>query len=315
MDRKKACKILEIEETATQGEIKKKYRALMRKVHPDANVLNKDSDCYRQSAQELNAAYAYLCEHPIKPESRMANRKTSGKDNWRAKENNGAYKARKIFYELKGEDGEKLGEIIVAEGKYFWIEDESFPMFLKSMFVLSKEILDEIDAELGVDREASGRFAVQAELAYLLSAQFLDGEYSIKHLNQGLEAGEKPVYRFDAMVETNGSRIAGDKLSPGRISAHKLFLKDEKGIEVGYLSFADDRLYYVIIPLLEQRMVQVKIRLRSENTQRKSKRTVSRNYKDLDLWLRFKEPDGKQLPNSINLQIERLLSNYRNFCI
>ena len=320
MNREKACRILEIEENASIDEIKKKYRQLIRKVHPDAKAFRQEENAqYAHSAQQLNEAYAYLCENQIEdglqsqnPSKRKRNssKATKEQNNWKAKENPFAYRARNIYYELRDEDGEKLGDICVAKGKYYWIEDEDFTMFLKSMFMLSKEILDEIDEEIGFSMETVKRMSVQAELSYLLSAQFLDGEYSLKHLNQSQEDGDFMTYHFDAMLETNGETMIGEALFPKRISKHKLYLQDEKGIEVGYLSFSDDRLYYVIIPLFEQRLVQVKMRLKAEK-KAYSKRKKARSYKDVDLWIRFIEKDENRLRESLNTQIENLLQRYR----
>lgn len=39
---------------------------------------------------------------------------------------------------------------------------------------------------------------------------------------------------------------------------HKLYLKNQSGKELGSLSFSDDRLYYVVVPLFEQKRVQIK---------------------------------------------------------
>lgn len=50
----------------------------------------------------------------------------------------------------------------------------------------------------------------------------------------------------------------GSTLYPAGVSNHRLYLRNKSGQIIGYLSFKDDRLYYVIIPLLEQNKAQVK---------------------------------------------------------
>ncbi len=322
MDRAKACGILEIKVNAEMDEIKKKYRNLIRKVHPDAEAFQNEDRVYPYSAQEINEAYAYLCEHAeedrirrtdvVQKDKKEKNTDVKAKkhqDNWKAKENKSAYCERKIFHELLDEDGEKLGDICVAEGKFYWTADEDFTMFLKSMFTLSKDLLENIDEEIGTTMEKSKRFMVQAELSYLLSAQFLDGEYSLAHLTESRREGEKNTYHFAAMLETNGEKITGEILSPKKISAHKLYLQDEKGVEVGYLSFLDDRLYYVIIPLFEQRLVQVKMKLLNKAIRKR--RGKGADYRDLDLWLRFKDKEENELRESLNTQIEKILLSYK----
>ena len=326
MNREQACRILGVEEKANLQEIKKKYRALIRKAHPDAKAFNIVNEMGNHSAQELNEAYEYLCDHPIsadvtrsnenKSEKRKSDRHTETfhtkkrQKPWKASENLGAYRNRKIFYEVRDEDNEKIGEICVAEGKYYWIQDEDFTMFLKSMFILSKEILDEIDEEQGISTEGTKRLEAQAELSYLLSAQFLDGEYSLRHLSNGQD-GENQTYHFNAMLETNGEKLTSEDLFPKRISGHKLYIQDANGTEVGYLSFYDDRLYYALIPLFEQRLVQVKIKQQKDSKDKNKRRDRIKNYINIDLWIRFVEREEKQLEESINIQIEKLLLKYR----
>lgn len=324
MDRAKACSILGIDENAGMDEIKKKYRILIREVHPDAEAFQNKNTVYPYSAQIINEAYAYLCEHVEKIHNKRANtvqknkpaserntefKNKKSQNNWKAKENKDAYCERKIFHELLDEDGEKIGDICVAEGKFYWIADEDFTMFLKSMFTLSKELLENIDEEMGTTMEKSRRFMMQAELSYLLSAQFLDGEYSLMHLTESHKGKDHNTYHFSAMLETNGEKITGEILAPKRISGHKLYLQDEKGVEVGYLSFLDDRLYYVIIPLFEQRLVQVKIKL--SNKAIRKRRGKGADYRDLDLWLRFMDKEANELRESINTQIEKILLSYK----
>ena len=58
MTKAQAYRILEVDQYTGQEEIKKKYRKLMHRVHPDANM-EKES-MYLYTAQEINEAYALL---------------------------------------------------------------------------------------------------------------------------------------------------------------------------------------------------------------------------------------------------------------
>lgn len=118
------------------------------------------------------------------------------------------------------------------------------------------------------------------------------------------------------MLETSGQNASGIltadmPLSPAGIKNHRLYLKDTTGQEIGYLSFADDRLYYVLIPLFEQRQVLVRLHTAGsgEGTFPSS---MKRNagYRRLHLWMKFKK-DSSQMPESLNLQISRLLEKYK----
>ena len=108
-----------------------------------------------------------------------------------------------------------------------------------------------------------------------------------------------------AMLERSGRTAAksGEVLYPSRIQKHRLYLKNREGRELGYLSFADDRLYYVVIPMFEQRSAQVKIRA--------AEKPEGKRYQNLELWLRLAGKQNGGMPENLNLQIEKLLADYR----
>jgi hypothetical protein len=77
---------------------------------------------------------------------------------------------------------------------------------------------------------------------------------------------------------------------PSRLKKHRLYLKNHSGNELGYLSFLDDRLYYVIIPLFEQKKVQIRVKYTG--------------YKrKLHLWVKLSNESVSSMPESVNLQI------------
>ena len=100
-----------------------------------------------------------------------------------------------------------------------------------------------------------------------------------------------------------------DVLYPSRLNQHRLYLKNESGKELGYLSFFDDRLYYIIIPLFEQRRVLVKIRAASPDCGKGKKKTSG--YYRLHLWLKMPGDNPITSLENLNLQIEQLLTAYR----
>lgn len=85
-------------------------------------------------------------------------------------------------------------------------------------------------------------------------------------------------------------------------------MKDADGRELGYLSFRDDRFYYVIVPLFEQR--QVRVRLRTAERAPVQGRRKSGSV-PLHLWLQMTDPEGTRPPESLNLKIQSLLDAYR----
>lgn len=54
--------VLGVQETATEDEIKKAYRALSRKYHPDANINNPNKDAAEEKFKEIQQAYQQIID-------------------------------------------------------------------------------------------------------------------------------------------------------------------------------------------------------------------------------------------------------------
>ena len=233
---------------------------------------------------------------------------------WDAPENTGAYTKRKIFHKVENMDGTMIGVVSIAEGKYLWKPEEDFSLFLKSILECSERLLAEIDERNGMSRQAAIRLQFQAELAYLLAQQFIDGAESMEELLTPVETGkEAETYYIPAMLEAGGTTVGlrtGMVLYPAGVRAHRLYLKTKMGKEAGYLSFRDDRLYHIVIPLLEQKRAQVKIEV-SRKQDRKNM-TGRSKYKNIDFWMRIPKETTGTFPESIELKIENLLKQYDN---
>ena len=163
-----------------------------------------------------------------------------------------------------------------------------------------------------------------AALTYLLAQQFIDARTTLEELATKISPGNRSedllsgdVWLIPAMVELDRHLFPrrkqlpekGEMLYPSALREHRLYLKDSSGKELGYLSFQDDRLYYVVVPLFEQHRVKVKIRVNSAQIlQRKGKNRFP--YLTVDLYLRFDTALDPFLPENLNLQIKALLENY-----
>ena len=314
---KEAYRILGLAPGTEEKEIKKRYRRLMMEIHPDAGWSREKEST--GAAQEINAAYSVLKKRfGIRNGGSEAGAGSAdgGKDRpaWDAPVNDHAYREREILHYAEDREGNILGSFSVARGRFLWKTEEDFSLFLLSIYRCGKELLDELDASMKVRRELSFRRQVQAELTYLLAQQFMDGLGLLSELAREEERkkGDPAVFYLAAMAELGegikpvASRTA---LYPARLKGHRLYLKDGDGRELGYLSFPDDRLYYVVIPLFEQRRVQVKIRAAEKKPSGPGR--AKRAYQHLHLWLRLTEKEVCRPPENLNLQIEKLLQRYR----
>lgn len=328
MTKKEAYQILGLLPGTELQEIKKKYRKLMIQMHPDTGVHEKEN--YAYNVQEINAAYSTLkgkaasgvqtsgSHNPGSCHSQNRYAKEASYAAWNAPVNPDAYIERDVLQYVEDYDGSILGNFCIARGKYLWTAEEDFPLFLRSLYQCSKQILDEADDRLHREKSPANQHLFQAELTYLLAQQFISQTSLLESVakEEKKDSEGNRIFYIPSMLEisrTNASDIAaslnpGTSLFPYRIQHHRLYLKNQAGQESGYLSFSDDRLYYIIVPLFEQKAVQVKIKV-AGNQPKKEKRT-SAGYQNLHLWIKLNGRNCKKLPENLNLQIKRLLEKY-----
>lgn len=299
MNKSQARKILGLDGTEDEKEVKKKYRKLMHKNHPDSNGSD-DSEV----AAKINTAYELIMKSLDSGEKKTTVKRRPKAKTWNAKENKNAYCARPIFHEVEDLEGNTIGTIEIARGKYIWSKDEEFSLFLKSLYETSKEILDNARPSLFFEVPEVIKQKYLADITYLLTGQFIDSSLTLKALG----VLDVDAYKIDAMVELDMSATipkVGSVLYPAGVSNHRLYLRNRGGEIIGYLSFKDDRLYYVIIPLLEQKKAQVKMVV-ADNT---LKSRTRKKYVDLDLWIRLLETETSGI-ESTNFKIDELLKRY-----
>lgn len=324
MTKQEAYRILGLSPDSGEKEIKKRYRQLMRQVHPD--IHGSSEKHYTCHAQQVNHAYTILKKSgfagtdAVSREKRHAAEKSDGKAKsskhciWNAPVNSHAYCEREIFHHVEDFDGAILGEFCIASGKYFWSQEEDFPLFLKSVYLCGKRLMDEADMEVGRTKPPAGRGELQAELTYLLAQQFIDGSALLKKFakSEPADSDGNPIFSMPAMLEYVGAPTIlepGEILSPAGIRQHRLYLKNRDGRILGYLSFPDDRLYYIIIPLFEHKLVLVKIRVAEKQPEGKKDSVLE--YQNLHLFLKPVNHDIRGVAESLTLQIERLLKQYK----
>lgn len=291
---------------AVERLIKKKYRQRMLSAHPD--VQPEEETEY--SAQQLNHAYAYLKKngwydgHVSKKSYREKSRAPKTQV-WNAPVNEQAWREREIYSYAEDSEGERIGYFKIATGKYIWRTEEDFSLFQKSIFACASQILEEVERKKQIYKRELLRVQTLASLVYLVAQQFLDSTALLKELGQEQKADAEGnrIFLVPAMLELTGNIRAaeGEVISPKRLTKHRLYVKNSQGEELGYLSFRDDCMYYVIIPLMEQR--RVKVRMKAAE----GKKTACQK---LDFYVKLLEKDTTGMPESLNLQIEQLLNDY-----
>ena len=323
-----AYKIFDVRSDITKMELKKRYRRLMHMVHPDA-VLNRDKsnkeNVYRYSAYEINEAYTVLFNQTGQ-ESLKSNYKYDykyseydekyyGTDqeneeyDFTAPENEHAFSQRNVYHYAEDYNGNNIGRFKVARGRYMWMPDEDFRLFLRSIYECSEELLNRIDEETGRVHDSEYKIIYQAELAYLLAQQFTATSDTLGNILTSIDDAAN-VFYVGAMLEMlpeSGFIKAGMKLFPAGIKKHRLYLMTRSGKEAGYISFKDDRLYYVLIPILEQKRAMVKIEVSSKQDRHNT--MGEKKYKNIDLWVKI--GNDATFPENINMRIEDLLNRYR----
>ncbi len=323
MNVKEAYQVLGLPMGSRIHEIKKRYRKLMLQVHPDVSLHSQET--YAFNAQEINTAYAILkkqasgstekdtCHNNRQhcyDQSRRAQENPHAV--WNAPVNENAYREREILHCVEDHDGVPLGNFAIARGKYMWTTEEEFSLFLLSLYQCSKQLLDEADTWLRRKESPANRPRFQAELTYLLAQQFISQTALLEEIAKEEKADPEGnrVFYIPSMLEASSKTISlkpGEALYPCSIRQHKLYLKNQTGQEVGYLSFLDDRLYYIVVPLFEQKLLRLKIRAAKRQPENRKKA----NYQNLHLWIKFSAGNHSQLPENLNLRIKALLEKYK----
>ena len=305
MTQEEALKILRIQEVNSPEEIKKQYRRLMMRVHPDA--LSKEPVLV--DARDLNLAYEFLIKHPYHKNlssEKGGTIKKSSAVKWNAPINPAAYCDRDIYHQVEDMDGMIIGEAVIDTGKYYWTADEEFPLFLRSLYHCGKQIIQEYSEHNNRSDSAGNETGLLSEIVYLLSQQFVDSKMVLSEFSAVNE--ESDCYQVDAMLELSSTVKLrdGEPLYPMAMRKHRLYVSNRQEKEAGYLSFRDDRLYYGIIPLFERRAAKIKMQIQGNDI----RKTNGKTYRNVILLIKLNPENRDGMIESINMKIDRLLEQY-----
>ncbi|PNV62993.1 hypothetical protein C0033_05540 [Clostridium sp. chh4-2] len=313
---KEAENILEVGRLDDAVKVKKKFRKLMIQYHPDA--VGSDTPEYRKKAQQINEAYSILREKRAVKGDIPA--KT---DIWKGRIVEQAFTERSIYMILW--EGYKTEYLQVTKGKYTWDPDlEEFDCLLKSLNEAALELLEIIECRNGIysDEEfdiKTERFPYQVRLFHLLAGQYISPSYCLKKLAVPVKNDEnkRNSYKVRAFLGEKGrSRAfrtmsgltAGDPLYIDTLENNRIMVSDGKGVPLGYLSLAENQMYYVVIPILRKHLAQAKLSV-SDVEVRKSSRPY-RVRVNIDIYLQVENMEEQENVSEYNTEINTILDKY-----
>lgn len=318
--------------------VKKKYRRLMGQFHPDARAAENDTDSIRR-AQELNEAYEYLKKHTgifAKSSSGAGSRsvwkeRPPKKPAWTGRTNEKAFCERNVYQRYSMEVEVPTDQLYyrVARGRYLWDPaTEDFTLFVTSLHHATKELLEQAEESAASSGTAGFRrgglpetdkFTIQSKLFYHLSAQFANPVQILQRIAKPERKDDtgRQIYRFSTSLGADATQTTyrrlltlqpGDAIYPLAFRENKILVCREKQYPLGHLSFEDDRLYFCVIPLLQEKLAQVQMKVRKIQTLRKS-----HPYKvkaDIDLYFRTEKEIAEYKMRDRNLEIAEILNDY-----
>ncbi len=324
MERKRAMQILNITESDDRETVKRKYRRLMGRFHPDTLGSQKPEQVRR--AQEINEAYQVLKKCSMAPAQEKKGRERKAR--WSAKINAGAFCDRNIYlYYTMDLHGDEL-YYRTACGKYLWDpQEEAYALFMKSIYHATKELLDSAEERAGCCKEVYGaaaekRFEVQTRLFHCLLLEFTDPVSILRKRGkpERKDSEGREIYHVPAFLEADGRAPSfpaveglktGEMIFPEGFRENRLQVRSRMGQSLGYLVFDEDSLYLSLIPLLKNRQAQVKIVVKRVDHSRSGGSRRVRAATDFYLrleagWERYRNRDQ-------NPQISSLLNQYEDW--
>lgn len=320
MNLEEAMEILDVVQGEDKAKIRKKYRSLMRRYHPDA--LGSDRPEQIRRVQQMNEAYHLLMKQEV-PILRSARKRR--KWEWTGTVNADAFCERNVYLHYSMDvEGESL-YYQAARGKYMWDpEEEEFSLFLISLRHAAKELLEQVERRQGTFREedtlqSDHRFQVQAKLFHLLTRQFIDPLAALRKAAKPkmIDSEGRAVYQFRAWVGAEGSGEAfratgelkeGAPIYPKAFQGHRILVKNREGKVLGHLSFDEDYLYFCLIPLLKEKCAKVRMHVRDVKENRRG--WPHKAKVDVDFYFRLEQEPPKDRTGDLNEEIRELLLAY-----
>ena len=263
-------------------EIKAKYKKLLILYHPDSNPTGKRDPEDDEKIRQVIEAYKKIKESEGEPYF------DTYEFTWDVFENKGAFSERNIYVQFKMYD-EELPLSKMARGRFVWDPDmEEFRPFSKSVLEACKNIMTDYSAILAPDK-------VKDIFHLMMQEYVLPADAARKIGKKVREDGTKEVFTFNGFVKENPAEPRA--LAPTIGEPLNIFLREDRAVveeivtgkALGTVSFDEDELYYVVLPLLEDPKVQAHASItKVEKSRRSGKRmnvviglTIPKELKDV----------------------------------
>ena len=288
MNLREAYKVLGASPKDDPRTVKTKYKKLLILYHPDSDPTGKRDPADDEKIRQVIEAYRKIRESDGE----------SGYDpyefTWDAFENRNAFSERNIYVQFKMYD-EELPLSKMARGRFVWDPDmEEFRLFSKSVLEACREAITDYDAAPTPD--------LVKDIFHLMMQEYVLPADAARKLGKKVGEEDGPeTYSFVGFVK-EASATPGEPLN--------IYLREDRAVVeeivtgkiLGTVSFDDDELYYVILPLLEDPEVEVRATVTKCESSRKS---GSRMHVDIKLVI----PENlKDIPVSYR---ERIVSRLR----
>ena len=276
-----AYKVLGASKHDDDREIRAKYKRLLILYHPDSDPLRKRNPEDDEIIRQIIEAYNRIRESGGEPVF------DTYEFTWDAFENKNAFSERNIYVRFKMYD-EELPLSKMARGRFVWDPDmEEFGLFSKSVLESCKEIM--------TDHQVTATSDKMKDIFHLMMQEYvLPADAARKIGNKVREDEACEIYAFNGFIKES----PGDKRkSEVRIGEPlDIYLSEDRAVIreivtgkiIGSVSFDEDELYYVILPLLDDQEVEAHATVTKTETIRRSssqmhveiKLTIPRSLKD-----------------------------------
>jgi curved DNA-binding protein CbpA len=283
-----ACKILGVNGNENIKEIKTKYRELIFKYHPDSPDIN-DS----RKAQLINEAYTSLKSNYKLSKNRnrgynsSPTHKAESRHHFNGKDLSLAYCNRNVYERADINVINNDSFINIARGKFLWEPDkEDFDCFIHSCLVEVTSLLESVELALdskGIEYDTLKiKPFFQMQLFNSFAMSFINPVFSLRKIlkaNAKLDNNDR-IYEIHANLSTVGvddyyKRLyalkPGTMLYPTKLKNNRLTVSNNLGQSLGNLSIKDDRLLYIVIPILKRKLATVRIVVNSIDNNRAKK--------------------------------------------